>query len=87
VPRRAVAVSARTGEGIPELLRAIDEILPGDPIVRALFRFPAAAGADIHLLHEYGRVLHTRYEEDQCEIEADVPESLLHRLHPHLIKK
>jgi GTP-binding protein HflX len=85
-PRRAVAVSARTGEGIPELMRAIDEILPGDPIVRAVFRFPAAAGAEIHLLHEYGRVLHTRYDEDQCEIEAEVPESLLHRLEGRLIE-
>ncbi len=79
-PRRAVAVSARTGEGLPDLMRAIDEILHVDPIIRTVFRFPAGAGAEIHLLHEYGRVLHAKYEDDYCEIEAEVPESLLHRL-------
>jgi GTP-binding protein HflX len=77
---RAAGVSALTGEGLPELLRLIDEVLPFDPLVRARFRFRASDGASIHLLHEFGRVISTRYEDDQCIIEAETPESLRNRL-------
>ena len=80
---RAVAVSARTGEGIDRLLALVDELLPLDLLVRARFRFSAAeAGARLALLHEYGRVLETSYSDEACEVEAEVPESLLRRLPP-----
>jgi GTP-binding protein HflX len=77
---RAVAVSALTGEGTDQLLAAIDEVLPLDPIVRKTFRLPAGDGATLALLHEFGRVLGTRYLGEDCEVEADVPESLRRRL-------
>jgi len=32
------------------------------------------------LLHEFGRVLSTRYTGEGCEIEADIPQSLERRL-------
>ena len=41
----SVAISALTGQGVPELLAAIDEVLPFDPVTRARFRFPLAEGA------------------------------------------
>ena len=44
------------------------------------FRFRASDGASIHLLHEFGRVISTRYEDDECIIEAEIPESLRNRL-------
>src|SRR5207248_468425 len=72
----AVCISARTGEGIDQLLRATDEILPFDRISRIKFRFPAGDGASIHLLHEYGRVLNKEYDASFCKIEADVSDSL-----------
>jgi GTP-binding protein HflX len=75
-----VAVSALTGEGIPELLAAVDVILPLDPIVRATFRLPPGGGAELALLHEFGRVIETRYIDNACEVVADVPESLQRRL-------
>ena len=37
---RSVAISALTGEGIDGLMKAVDELLPFDPILRARFRFP-----------------------------------------------
>jgi len=77
---RAVGVSALTGEGIDTLLRLIDEVLPFDPVVRAKFRLAAGDGAGIHLLHEFARVLDTRYENGDCIIEAEVPQSLKARL-------
>jgi GTP-binding protein HflX len=77
---RAVAISALTGEGIPRLLRVIDEALPLDPVVHASFRLPLGDGATLALLHEFGRVLEKRYTEEWCEVEAEVPESLSRRL-------
>jgi GTP-binding protein HflX len=77
---RAASVSAVTGAGIPELLALIDEALPLDRIVRATFRVPAGDGATLALLHEFGRVLETRYLDDVCVVEAEIPESLQRRL-------
>lgn len=77
---RAVSISALTGEGTDQLLAAIDEVLPLDPIVRKTFRLAAGDGATLALLHEFGRVLGTRYLGEDCEVEADVPESLTRRL-------
>ncbi len=80
IPTLRIAVSALTGEGIDELLSVIDQTLPLDPIVRTTLRFPAGDGATLALLHEFGRVLGTRYEGAVCEVEAEIPESLQRRL-------
>jgi GTP-binding protein HflX len=77
---RAVGVSSLSGEGIDSLLRLVDEVLPFDPVVRAKFRLAAGDGANIHLLHELGRVVDTQYQGDHCIIEAEVPQSLKARL-------
>jgi GTP-binding protein HflX len=77
---RAVVISALTGEGINNLLAEIDSALPLDPLVRTTLRIDASDGATLAMLHEYGRVLSVRYEGDQCEIEAELPESVKRRL-------
>ncbi|HMC60961.1 MAG TPA: GTPase, partial [Candidatus Solibacter sp.] len=77
---RTVSVSALTGDGMDRLLAAIDEVLPVDPIVRETFRLRAGDGARLALLHEFGRVIETRYIGEDCEVEAEVPESLKRRL-------
>lgn len=76
----SVAVSALTGAGIDELLAAIDEVLPFDPVVRVRFKVPLTEGGSIALLHELGRVAQSRYTDQYCEIEADVPDSVKRRL-------
>ena len=76
----AVAISAVTGEGVDRLLALVDAVLPLDPIVHTTLRLPAADGATVALLHRFGRVLSTRYSDDSCEIEAEIPESLQRRL-------
>ncbi len=75
----AVGVSALTGAGVDRLLRRIDELLPIDPIVHTTLHLPAGDGASLALLHEFGRVLATRYQEGFCEVEAEIPESLQRR--------
>ena len=77
---RVVAVSAFFGAGLDRLLAEIDEVLPLDPVVRIRLRIPAGDGAKLALLHQFGRVLGTRYDGDQCEVEAEIPESLQRRL-------
>ncbi len=77
---RIVCVSAMMGAGIDRLLSAIDEVLPLDRLVHATFRLPAGDGATLALLHEFGRVLATRYIGDECDVEAEIPESLSRRL-------
>ena len=77
---RAVAISALTGQGIDRLLRALDEVLPFDPIVRVRLRMPLGEGSRISIVHDLGRVLETRYVEDACEMDVEIPESLRDRL-------
>jgi GTP-binding protein HflX len=77
---RAVAISALTGEGVDRLLAAIDDVLPLDPIVHATLHLDAGDGATLALLHEFGKVVSTRYIGAECEIEAEIPESLQRRL-------
>jgi GTP-binding protein HflX len=76
----AVAVSALSGEGVDRLLALVDTVLPLDPVVRTTLRLPAGDGATLALLHEFGRVLSTRYVDNSCEVDAEVPESLKRRL-------
>jgi GTP-binding protein HflX len=84
-PAGAVAVSARTGEGLDKLVSKIDETLPLDPIFPCVFRFPAGEGAPLHMLHEFGRVTDTRYMGDTCEVRALAPESIKRRLAKYLV--
>ena len=78
-PRRALS-SAATGQGVDQLLAVIDEVLPGDPLVRTTFHLSAGDGATLALLHEFGRVIEVRYQGEDCEVEAEVPESLTRRI-------
>jgi GTP-binding protein HflX len=76
----AVAVSARTGQGLEQLQRLIDEKLPSDPVERIRLRVPAGDGATLHRLHEYGRVVSQRFDDDICEVEVEAPMSLRRQL-------
>jgi GTP-binding protein HflX len=77
---RAVAISAVTGTGVDALLAAIDDVLPLDPVVRTTLDLDPGDGATLAILHEFGRVLETRYSGDRVEVEVEVPQSLERRL-------
>jgi GTPase len=85
-PAGAVAISARTGEGFDVLLQRMDETLGLDPVSLCRFRFPAAEGAALHLLHEFARVESKTYAGDFCEVEALTPESIRRRLEKYLVR-
>jgi GTP-binding protein HflX len=77
---RSVSISGLTGRGVDDLIHAIDQNLPADPLLETELRLPSADGATLALLHEFGRVLDLRYEGDWCHVRAQIPESLHHRL-------
>jgi GTP-binding protein HflX len=85
-PAGAVAVSARTGAGCDALLRKIDETLGLDRATLSTFRIPAGEGGPAHTLHEYARVLSTRYTAKYCTIQAEAPVSIRRRLARYLVK-
>ncbi len=86
-PSKAVAISARTGDGIDRLLDTVDRMLALDPITDARFRFPAGEGGPVHLLHERARVSRTEYTGDYVEVEAAVPQSILRRLAQFVVNR
>jgi GTP-binding protein HflX len=76
----AVWVSARTGEGLDDLLRVIDQTLPDDPVASMVFLFPPDEYARVSFLHEFAQVRSERYTEEGCYVEADAPLSVRRRL-------
>jgi GTPase len=74
-----VAISARTGEGLGELLQQIDAALQLDPIVRRQLHIPQDEGGVLAAL-EAGGMVHARDFQDQnVRIEVSAPASLLGR--------
>ena len=75
-----VFVSALAGTGLDELLRRIDQAMPVDPLVRLELSVPLTDGRTIALVHALGRVLRSEILDSRMAIEAELPESVAHRL-------
>ncbi len=71
----SVAISARTGEGVGQLVGALQEAL-GSWRMRSRFRIPAKESALIAEIHRVGHVLELSYEEGDAVIVAHVPPHL-----------
>ncbi len=74
----SVAISARSGEGMGNLVQALENALSSWRL-RSRFRIPATESALIAEIHRVGHVLEVRYEGDNALIVAHVP--------PHLEQK
>jgi GTP-binding protein HflX len=75
----AIFASARTGEGIEEILSRISDLLPR-PAVDLEVVLPYDRGELVAALHERGQVLDTRYEEEGTRVHAHVSEELAAQL-------
>ncbi|MGB8494705.1 MAG: GTPase HflX [Candidatus Acidiferrum sp.] len=75
-----VFVSALTGDGLEELLRRVDVVLPVDPIVKLSLHMPLSEGRSLALIHALGRVLHSQVSESHMDLEAEIPEAIARRL-------
>ncbi len=77
---RVIAVSAKTGDGLDQLLDSIDALLSQGAVLRKQFRIPYAAGRDLAFLYEHGRVLERRDGDDGVDVLAEVSAALANRL-------
>lgn len=82
----AVALSARSGEGLEALLLAVDQALQSDPILQAELEVPQQEGGVLAAL-EAGTVIHGRaYEGELVRLRVSGPASLLGRLRAYRLR-
>ncbi len=81
--RNAVLVSVRTGDGIPDLVNRIADLMI-DRVARMSLRLPQARQDLIALLHREGKVIATDYEGNDVLLTAVVPHVLRHHFEPYL---
>ena len=79
-------ISARTGEGIPALLNAIDQALQSGR-ERLHVRIPAARGDLVARLHRSGTVLREEYEDGHVDVTALVPAKLAGQVRKELVTR
>jgi GTPase len=79
----SVAISARTGEGVNNLVQALQEALSSWRL-RSRFRIPSTESALLAEIHRVGHVLELKYEGDQAIIVAHVPPELAQKLERYL---
>ena len=79
--RGSVAISARTGEGVGELVKTLQDELASWRL-HSRFRVPLSESSLIAEVHRIGHVLDIRYEADVVIITAHVPAQLQEKLAP-----
>jgi GTPase len=80
-----VAISALTGEGIPDLLRAVEKELY-DTYIPVSVRLPFDQGNLISLFHDQGQVENIEHSRGGVVIEGNLPGRLLARYQPYLMQ-
>jgi GTPase len=81
-----VVVSAQTGEGIEELLKALDQALFSDPVVEAELRVPQQEGGVLAAI-DAGMVVHgCKYEGNLVRLSVSGPASLMGRLRKYRVR-
>ena len=74
-----IAVSALTGDGLEDLLHAIDAALTADPLESVEFRIPQAEGRVLAALERGATITMQRFEGNLVYLNAVGPSSLLER--------
>jgi GTP-binding protein HflX len=77
----SVAISARTGAGVKELITALEDELASWRL-RSRFRIPLTESSLLAEVHRIGHVLELHYEDDSAIIVAHIPPPLEQRLTP-----
>jgi GTP-binding protein HflX len=81
----AVAISAQTGAGIPELLRQIALRLDR-PGVEVDLELPLKEARLLSLIHDYGEVLSQRYAEERILVTAWIEPRIFEQVLPYVVK-
>jgi GTPase len=82
----SVAISAVTGEGIPDLVTAIESQL-FETYIPVTVRLPYAEGALISMFHEQGQIVRIEHERGGVLINGQIPIRLLTRYQPFINTK
>ena len=80
-----VGISAKSGQGMTDLLAAIDRLLPGDPVVTARYLFSYDEGDRLSFLYEHGRILERIDNEDGVTVLAEAAQSIRARLEENVV--
>jgi GTP-binding protein HflX len=81
-----VVVSARTGEGMETLLKAIDAALHTDPLIDAEFEIPQQEGGVLAAI-DAGMTVHSReYEGNMVRLNVSGPASLVGRMRDYRVR-
>jgi GTPase len=84
--RGEVAVSALTGDGLDDLLKAVDEAVQSDPVIEADLRVPQQEGAVLAAI-DAGMIVRAReYEGNVVRLSVSGPASLLGRLRQYRLR-
>ncbi len=75
----SAAISARTGEGIPDLIRLLEQAL-SEWRCRMCYHIPTTEAALLAEIHRVGHVLDIQYDGDNAVVTAHVPPQLAGRL-------
>ena len=86
VGQDVVAISAKQGYGMPELLKAIENLLL-DNLHHVVLQLPYSMGGQVELLHNNAQVISTDYTADGIEIETIMDDILYGRLKAYVIKE
>ncbi|MGI6152671.1 MAG: GTPase HflX [Christensenellaceae bacterium] len=85
VPDGMVAISAKTGQGMDALKKAVaDEV--AESFKRTTLRLPYSRSDLVSLLHENGTVLSEDYQEEEMVLEVELPAAVLKRVRGELEK-
>jgi len=76
---RPMAISARTGMGLEELLERMDEALQADPMVEARLRVPQSEGEVIAAIEAGGVIRGREFEGNLVFLKVSAPASLIGR--------
>jgi GTPase len=82
----SVAISALTGEGLPDLLASIERVLD-EELVRVNVRLPFQRGDLLGLIHQRGVVTDEVHDENGTRVTGKIPASLFPYFEPHLINR
>jgi GTPase len=76
----SLSISATQAFGLDNLLRRIDELLSGDPLIKARFLFKQTNGSLLSRLYSCSRLIERSYIDDQVMVEVEAPQSVVERL-------
>jgi GTP-binding protein HflX len=78
-----IAISALTGQGLPELLARIEQVLD-EELVSVRLLLPYQRGDLLGLIHQRGVVTREAHDSAGTRVSGKVPASLLSRFEPYL---